>query len=99
MPVCFYNFNQSVILLADGIHSFVVNCLNGLKANREKMRENLEKSLMLVTALNPHIGYDKAAKVAKLAFAENCSLKEAAVRLGFLTEAEYDRAVQPENMV
>ena len=99
MPVCFYNFNQSVILLSDSIHSFVVNCLDGLKANREKMRENLEKSLMLVTALNPHIGYDKAAKVAKLAFAENCSLKEAAVRLGFLTEEEYDRAVQPENMV
>jgi len=99
MPVCFYNFNQSVILLADGIRSFVVNCLDGLKANRERMRENLEKSLMLVTALNPHIGYDKAAKVAKLAFAENCSLKEAAVRLGFLTEEEYDLAVQPENMV
>ena len=99
MPVCFYNFNQSLRLLTDAIHSFVDNCLAGLTANREKMAENLSKSLMLVTALNPHIGYDNAAKVAKLAFRENCSLKEAAVRLGFLTEEEYDRAVQPEKMV
>ncbi len=99
MPVCFYNFNQSLRLLTDGIHSFVANCLSGLRANREKMEANLSKSLMLVTALNPHIGYDNAAKVAKLAFAENCSLKEAAVRLGFLTEEAYDRAVQPEQMI
>ncbi len=99
MPVCFYNFNQSVQLLADGIRSFVKNCLVGLKAKREKMAENLSKSLMLVTALNPHIGYDKAAKVAKLAFAKNCSLKEATVELGFMTGEEYDRAVQPEKMV
>ena len=99
MPVLFYNFNQSVRLLSDAIRTFVKNCLRGLTANREKMQENLDKSLMLVTALNPHIGYDRAAKVAKLAFRENCSLKEAAVALGFLTGEEYDRAVQPENMV
>lgn len=99
MPVLFYNFNQSVRLLSDAIRTFVKNCLRGLTANREKMQENLDKSLMLVTALNPHIGYDRAAKVAKLAFRENCSLKEAAVALGFLTGEEYDRAVQPEKMV
>ena len=99
MPVCFYNFNQSVILLSDGIRSFVNNCLTGLRPNRERMQENLHRSLMLVTALNPHIGYDKAAQVAKLAFRESISLKEAAVRLGFLTPEEYDRAVKPENMV
>ena len=99
MPVIFYNFNQSVILLADAMDSFVNNCLSGLRANREKMDENLRKSLMLVTALNPHIGYDKAAKVAKLAFKENCTLREAVVKLGFMTGEEYDAAVQPEKMV
>ena len=99
MPVIFYNFNQSVILLADAMDSFVKNCLSGLRANREKMDENLRKSLMLVTALNPHIGYDKAAKVAKLAFKENCTLREAVVKLGFMTGEEYDAAVQPEKMV
>ena len=99
MPVCFYNFNQSVILLADGIDSFVKNCLSGLRANREKMAENLSKSLMLVTALNPHIGYDKAAQVAKLAYREGCSLRDAAIALGFLTGVEYDALVQPEQMV
>ena len=99
MPVCFYNFNQSVILLSDGIDSFVKNCLSGLRANREKMAENLSKSLMLVTALNPHIGYDRAAQVAKLAYCEGCSLREAAIALGFLTGEEYDALVQPENMV
>ena len=99
MPVCFYNFNQSVILLADGIDSFVKNCLSGVRANREKMAENLSKSLMLVTALNPHIGYDRAAQVAKLAFREGCSLREAAVALGFMTGEEYDALVQPENMI
>ena len=99
MPVCFYNFNQSVILLADGIDSLVKNCLSGLRADRERMAENLSKSLMLVTALNPIIGYDKAAQVAKLAYRENCSLRDAAIALGFLTGEEYDGAVQPENMV
>ena len=99
MPVCFYNFNQSVILLSDGIDSFVKNCLSGLRANREKMAENLSRSLMLVTALNPHIGYDKAAQVAKLAYREGCSLRDAAVALGFLTGEEYDAAVQPEKMI
>ena len=99
MPVCFYNFNQSVTLLADGMDSFVKNCLSGLRADRERMAENLSKSLMLVTALNPIIGYDKAAQVAKLAYRENCSLRDAAIALGFLTGEEYDALVQPENMV
>ena len=99
MPVLFYNFNQSVVLLSDVMESFVANCLSGLRANRAKMDENLQKSLMLVTALNPHIGYDKAAQVAKLAFKENCTLRDAVVRLGFMTEEEYDAAVQPDKMV
>ena len=99
MPVCFYNFNQSLRLLADGMRSFTANCLSGLQADREKMAENLSKSLMLVTALNPHIGYDRAAEVAKLAFTAQCSLREAVVQLGYLTAEAYDRAVQPEKMV
>ena len=99
MPVIFYNFNQSVVLLSDVIDSFVTHCLSGLRANREKMDENLKKSLMLVTALNPHIGYDRAAQVAKLAFRENCTLREAVKKLGFMTGEEYDAAVQPEKMV
>ena len=99
MPVLFYNFNQSVVLLSDAMDSFVKNCLTGLQANRAKMDENLRKSLMLVTALNPHIGYDKAAQVAKLAFRENCTLREAVVSLGFMTGEEYDAAVQPDKMV
>ncbi len=99
MPVIFYNFDQSVVLLSDAIDSFVTNCLTGLRANRAKMDENLQKSLMLVTALNPHIGYDRAARVAKLAFKEGISLREAVIQLGFLTGEEYDAAVQPEKMV
>lgn len=99
MPVCYYNFNQSLRLLTDAIDSFTARCLRGLHADRERMEENLAKSLMLVTALNPHIGYDNAAKVAKLAYQRNCSLKEAAVSLGLLTPEAYDRAVKPEQMV
>ena len=99
MPVIFYNFNQSLVLLSDAMDSFVANCLSGLRANRARMDENLQKSLMLVTALNPHIGYDKAAQVAKLAFREGISLREAVMKLGFMTGEEYDAAVQPEKMV
>ena len=99
MPVIYYNFDQSVTLLADAVDSFVINCLSGLRANRARMDENLQKSLMLVTALNPHIGYDRAAQVAKLAFKEGISLREAVEKLGFMTGAEYDAAVQPEKMV
>ena len=90
MPVCIYNFLQSARLLSDAINSFNVNCASGIRANREKMRENLERSLMLVTALNPYIGYENAAATAKKAFAENISLKEACVALGFLSAERVD---------
>lgn len=99
MPVCIYNFLQSVRLLTDSILSFDKHCVSGIKANREKMDENLHRSLMLVTCLNPHIGYDNAAKTAKKAFRENISLKEACVSLGFLTPERFDEVFQPENMV
>ena len=99
MPVCIYNFLQSVRLLAQSIQSFNDNCAVGIQANREKMHHNLHNSLMLVTALNPHIGYEKAAQVAKKAFAEDLSLKEACVALGFLTAERFDEVFQPEEMV
>ncbi len=99
MPVCIYNFLQSVRLLGDGMTSFRKNCVEGIRANREKMREYLEHSLMLVTALNPHIGYENAAKTAKKAFSENISLKEACVSLGFLRPEEFDAILRPEQMV
>lgn len=98
MPVCIYNFLQSVRLLTDAIRSFDQNCAAGITANRRKMRDNLYNSLMLVTALNPHIGYDNAAKTAKKAYAENISLKEAAVALGFLTPEKFDEVFRPEEM-
>jgi len=98
MPVLIYNFLKSVRLLADGMRSFNDNCLSGLTANREKMRRNLHDSLMLVTALNPYIGYDNAAKTAKLAYREGISLKEACVKLGFLTPERFDEVFHPEEM-
>ena len=98
MPVLIYNFLQSARLLADGITSFNKNCASGIKANKEKMNANLYNSLMLVTALNPYIGYDNAAKTAKLAFKENISLKEACVKLGFLTAERFDEVFHPEEM-
>ncbi|UUX48940.1 class II fumarate hydratase [Nisaea acidiphila] len=98
-PVMIYNLLQSVRLLADGTRSFSENCVKGIEANEDRIRQLMEQSLMLVTALNPHIGYDKAAQIAKKAFAEGTSLKEAALALGHLTEAEYDAWVRPENMV
>jgi len=99
MPVIAYNFLQSVRLLADGIISFHDNCAVGIQAKRDKMSHNLHNSLMLVTALNPYIGYDNAAKTAKKAFKENISLKEACVALGFLTEEKFDEVFHPEEMV
>ncbi len=99
MPVIIYNFLQSVRLLADGIKSFNDNCVSGIKANKEKMNHNLYNSLMLVTALNPYIGYENAAKTAKLAYKENISLKEACVKLGFLSAEEFDKVFHPELMV
>ena len=98
MPVLIYNFLKSVRLLADGMRSFDANCLSGLTANREKMRRNLYDSLMLVTALNPYIGYDNAAKTAKLAYKEGISLKDACVKLGFLTPERFDAVFHPEEM-
>ena len=98
MPVIIYNFLQSVKLLAEGIASFNKNCASGIKANKEKMSANLHNSLMLVTALNPYIGYDNAAKTAKLAYKENISLKEACVKLGFLTAEKFDEVFHPEEM-
>ena len=99
MPVIAYNFIQSANLLADSINSFIDNCLTGVKADKDKMYHNLHNSLMLVTALNPYIGYENAAKVAKKAYAENISLKEACVGLGFLTEERFDEVFRPEDMV
>ncbi len=99
MPVCIYNFLQSVRLLAEAMVSFNDNCAVGIKANKEKMHHNLHNSLMLVTALNPYIGYENAAKTAKKAFKENISLKEACVALGFLTEERFDEVFHPEQMV
>ena len=96
LPVTAYNFLQSARLLTDGVHSFNERCASGIKANREKMDENLYRSLMLVTSLNPYIGYDNAAKVAKKAYKENLSLKEACIALGFLSEEEFDRVFHPE---
>ena len=99
MPVLIYNFLQSVRLLADGMRSFNDNCLAGLKANKAVMEHNLYNSLMLVTALNPYIGYENAAKTAKLAFSENISLREACVKLGFLSEEKFDEVFHPEKMI
>jgi fumarate hydratase class II len=94
-----YNFLQSVRLLSESIASFTERCAAGITADREKMRANLHNSLMLVTALNPYIGYENAAKTAKTAFQENISLREACVKLGFLTEEAFDRVFRPEEMV
>ena len=99
MPVIIYNFLQSVRLLGDAMLSFNANCAVGIKADREKMHSNLHNSLMLVTALNPYIGYENAAKTAKKAYAENISLKEACISLGFLTAEEFDKFFKPEEMV
>ena len=99
LPVTAYNFLQSARLLTDGILSFNERCVSGIKANREKMHENLYRSLMLVTSLNPYIGYDNAAKVAKKAHKENLSLKESCVALGFLTAEEFDQIFHPEELV
>ena len=99
LPVTAYNFLQSARLLAESITSFDLRCMRGVTANREKMRENLHRSLMLVTALSPHIGYENAAKVAKKAHEENLSLREACVALGFLSEAAFDEIFRPEEMV
>lgn len=99
MPVAAYNFLQSARLLAEAIVSFTDKCVVGIKANKEKMNHNLYNSLMLVTALNPYIGYENAAKTAKKAYKDNISLKEACVELGFLTAEKFDEVFHPEQMV
>ena len=99
MPVAAYNFLQSARLLAEAIVSFNDNCAVGIKANKDKMHDNLHNSLMLVTALNPYIGYENAAKTSHLAFEENISLKEACVKLGFMTPEEFDKVFHPEQMI
>ncbi|NEU30759.1 class II fumarate hydratase [bacterium LRH843] len=98
-PVIIYNVLQSIRLLADAITSFHDNCLVGLEANEDVIEQHVERSLMLVTALNPHIGYEKAAEIAKLAFSENTTLKEAAIRTGYLTEEQFDKIVDPRLMI
>jgi len=99
MPVCAYNFLQSARLLAESMASFNQRCVSGIRANREKMQENLNRSLMLVTALSPIIGYERAAKTAQTAFKEDLSLEQACVELGFLSKKEFDELFHPEEMV
>ena len=99
MPVIAYNFLQSVRLMSQSIASFTKNCAAGIKANRQKMHDNLYNSLMLVTALNPYIGYENAARCAHLAFEEDISLKEACVQLGYLSAEKFDEIFHPEQMI
>ena len=99
LPLIAYNFLQSVRLLSESIRSFTRHCVVGIEADEGKMRQNLMNSLMLVTALSPTIGYENAAKTAKLAYQENLTLKEACVSLGFLTAEQFDKIFHPEQMV
>ena len=98
-PVIAFNILQSIRLLAEACDSFLVNAVEGIEPNEQRIHENLYNSLMLVTALNPHIGYDKAAKVAKKAYTENLSLREAIVELGYMGAEEFDKLVQPKKMI
>jgi fumarate hydratase class II len=97
-PLIAHNFLQSVRLLADGMASFDTHCAQGIEVNRERIADLMERSLMLVTALTPHIGYDKAAQIAKHAHHEGTTLKQAALALGFVTAEEFDKWVRPEDM-
>jgi len=98
-PLIIHDFLQSVRLLADGCRSFNDNCAVGIEPDRERIAKLMRESLMLVTALNPHIGYDKAAKIAKTAHKEGTTLKEAALKLGLVTSEQFDQWVRPEDMV
>jgi fumarate hydratase class II len=98
-PVIIFDLLQSIRLVADATRSFADNCVTGIEADRERIDELLRRSLMLVTALNPHIGYDKAAQVAKKAHAEGSSLKEAAMALGYVSAEDFDRWVRPDAMI
>ncbi len=99
MPVLIHNYLQSLTLLAEGMESFRLRCICGIKANACKMKENLDRSLMIATALNPHIGYENAAKVVKKAYRENMTLKQAAAELGLMDEESFDRLIRPQDMV
>ena len=98
-PVIIHNLLESIRLLADGCNNFQEHCIAGLEPDAKQMAEHLERGLMLVTALNPHIGYDKSAQIAKKAYAEGLTLREAALDLGYLTDEEFDQWVRPENML
>lgn len=98
-PLIVRNVLQSIRLIADGSISFSEHCVNGIQANREHIDKLLHESLMLVTALNPHIGYDNAAKIAKTAHKNGTTLKEEAVKLGLLTAEQFDKWVVPEDML
>jgi fumarate hydratase class II len=93
-----HNLLHSIRLLKDACHGFVDYCISGIELNREKIDEHLRNSLMLVTALNPHIGYDNAAKIAKHAHKQGISLRESAIKLGLLTGEQFDEYVKPEEM-
>jgi fumarate hydratase class II len=97
--VIIFNVLNSIRLLADACESFTEHCVVGIEANKENIQKHVDNSLMLVTALNPHIGYDNAAKVAKKAHKENSTLKEAAVSLGLLTPEKFDEIVDPKDMI
>ncbi|WP_343722680.1 lyase family protein, partial [Herbaspirillum seropedicae] len=97
-PLIIHNFLQSVRLLADGMASFEEHCARGIEANHSRIGELMEKSLMLVTALAPHIGYDKAAKIAKQAHHDGTTLKQAALSLGYVTEEQFAEWIKPEQM-
>ena len=97
-PVLAYCMLQSIRLLGDAVNSFTDHCVTGIRANEPRIRELMQRSLMLVTALAPKIGYDKAAQVAKAAHTNGTTLREEALRLGFVSAAEFDRLVRPEKM-
>ena len=98
-PLIIHNVLQSIRLLADGMRSFDAHCARGIEPNRKRIDELLQRSLMLVTALNPHIGYDKSAAIAKKAHREGTTLKEAALALGYVTEQQFEDWVRPEKMI
>lgn len=98
-PVIIHNLLQSIELLADGCHNFQQHCIAGLEPDPQQMADHLERGLMLVTALNPHIGYDKAAEIAKKAYAEGSTLREAALALGYVSDQQFDQWVRPEHML
>ena len=98
-PMIIFNILRAIRLLADTSESFKINCVDGIKVNKQQLKKNLDRSLMLVTALNPHIGYDKAAQIAKAAYQNGTTLREEALRLGYITAEEFDRIVRPEDML